>query len=546
MVVIERLIRFGEILRQRSVHDFLVIGLWLVALAWLELIGRRTASDVADGFLLSCVVFLVACTTLIHVQWKLKSVVALLRFARSLKAWFTAAGLTYGADLRGTPPIPRRWPRRWFWAFVLTASTTVVLSMKLRWFPIGFRELLAGRCYLAYLSSLAILWSALLSAALVHSLFAWGCLHDAIVGTFLGQGRRSLRQELGITCAVVALLAAGACFLPIQVPLGIFLLLFSIYSGACCLLPASLVILWRPQSGGVVRSIDGRAWYWMQGVMPILISAVLVLVSRGETWSGSALRSKMPLTALLGQLFAWCAVAGTTALTWQCLRLVALGIFLHPRHKVRPELPALTSEERDRALRRDEIVHRRRIVRGLEKLFKESRRRSFSQGTGFLIGLQHWFVLGMVRDEDEQNHREDTIWDGIIGPPYYRAFPPEARDHFREMTAALQVDLLFVEDGVPFRRFVRVLKMMFEIYDIFGGRRRIEEWHFTGLPGIRVIIHDFTLDQPLLARDGGYPEPSYEEIGRARIVHVFKDRGESEELEPVPSDSEGQPVLTSV
>ena len=254
----------------------------------------------------------------------------------------------------------------------------------------------------------------------------------------------------------------------------------------------------------------------------------------------------MPLTGGLGQFLAWTAVAGTTALTWQCLRLVALGIFFHPRQSARSEVATETPEERTGALRREGIVHRRRIVRGLEKLFKRAQRRSYSQGSGFLIGLQHWFILGMVRDEYELNHREDTFFGGIIGPPFYRIFPPAARQHFRDITNALQVDLLFVEDGIPFRRFLRVLQMMFEIYDIFGGRRRIEEWHFTGISGIRVVIHDFNLDNPLVPSGEGYPEPDYDEIGRARIVHVFKDRGESEEREPVPSSSEGQPVLAEV
>jgi hypothetical protein len=160
--------------------------------------------------------------------------------------------------------------------------------------------------------------------------------------------------------------------------------------------------------------------------------------------------------------------------------------------------------------------------------------------------LQHWFVLGLSRDDegDATDDRETTALDGIVGPPYHSVFAPEARYHFRQITTALEIDLIFVESGLTFRRLVRVLRVMFEIYDVHGGRQRAEERHFVGLPGTRVIIHDYDLTS---ARSHGretYPEPDYQQIGRARILHVFKDRGEVEEFEPVPGSREGAPVFS--
>ena len=88
--------------------------------------------------------------------------------------------------------------------------------------------------------------------------------------------------------------------------------------------------------------------------------------------------------------------------------------------------------------------------------------------------------------------------------------------------------------------------MMFEIYDVHGGRQRAEEMHFTGLPGVRVLIHNFDLsDTPRHGR-ANYPEPDYEDVGRARILHVFKDRGETDIETPVPKSWEGTPVLSGV
>jgi len=77
---------------------------------------------------------------------------------------------------------------------------------------------------------------------------------------------------------------------------------------------------------------------------------------------------------------------------------------------------------------------------------------------------------------------------------------------------------------------------------VHGGRQRAEEFHFTGLPGVRCIIHEFGFaDAPAHGR-AGYPEPDYELIGRARILHVFKDRGECAVETPTPAANQGRPL----
>ena len=111
---------------------------------------------------------------------------------------------------------------------------------------------------------------------------------------------------------------------------------------------------------------------------------------------------------------------------------------------------------------------------------------------------------------------------------------------------ALQIDLIFVEDGVTFRRLVRVLRTMFEIYDMHGGRMPAREHHFAGLPGIRVILHEFEMNQANAHGRTSYPEPDYEEIGHARILHVFRDRGEATEREETPDAADWTPVAGGV
>jgi hypothetical protein len=55
-----------------------------------------------------------------------------------------------------------------------------------------------------------------------------------------------------------------------------------------------------------------------------------------------------------------------------------------------------------------------------------------------------------------------------------------------------------------------------------------------------VIIHPFELENPF--RAGDYPELQYTDISRARILHVFRDRGEQTETVSPPRDREGIPV----
>ena len=67
---------------------------------------------------------------------------------------------------------------------------------------------------------------------------------------------------------------------------------------------------------------------------------------------------------------------------------------------------------------------------------------------------------------------------------------------------------------------------------------------FVGIRPLRVIIHEFSPEKPFDNKD--FPETDYAHIGRARILHVFRDREESEELDEVPSENVGAPVLSGV
>ena len=194
-----------------------------------------------------------------------------------------------------------------------------------------------------------------------------------------------------------------------------------------------------------------------------------------------------------------------------------------------------------RIARRDEIQRRRILLRTLRGMLYRARGGSHREGFGFWIAPQYWFITWMSRDTGTRGFsREGTVILDGFPPPYHRAFPQPVRQQFNAITRALQADLIFLEDGVNFRSLRRVLRMMFEIFDVYGGRRRADELHFQGIPGLRVLIHEYQLNEPF--KSDVYPEPDYENLGRARILHVFRDRGEHESPLEDPMDSTYTPV----
>ena len=156
---------------------------------------------------------------------------------------------------------------------------------------------------------------------------------------------------------------------------------------------------------------------------------------------------------------------------------------------------------------------------GLETLIEHASAREFRRGSGFWIAPHLWYISAISRDTNE----EDSV---TVGPPYDEVLSPPARRHAFEVFRALKIDLIFFEDGLKFSALERVLIRMFERVDLWGVDP-LEERHIDGIPGVRVLIHAFELETPLDREH--YPEPDYEQIGRARILHIMKDRGGPQE-----------------
>ena len=99
--------------------------------------------------------------------------------------------------------------------------------------------------------------------------------------------------------------------------------------------------------------------------------------------------------------------------------------------------------------------------------------------------------------------------------------------------------MVFVEDGVSQRTVEKVLRVLFELYDVHGGQRKAEDHLFRGLPKVRVMVHDYAPGRPF--KTDKYREPQFDDLSRARVLHVFRDHGGHEAPTEAPFDFSWEP-----
>ncbi len=195
---------------------------------------------------------------------------------------------------------------------------------------------------------------------------------------------------------------------------------------------------------------------------------------------------------------------------------------------------------KERVARRDEIQLRRRFHKCLAKLLKQSALVVPEAGGGFWIAPHWWFVETLLWEAPPKGKSADH---GAVlrpvGPSYEKLFGPRVRQHLHAILRAGQIDLIYVEHGVSPRNLEKVLRALFELHDVHGGRLRAEDRHFQGVPKVRVMFHDYAPGNEF--RSETYPEPKFDDVSRFRVMHVFRDREESEETTDVPFDFSWEP-----
>jgi hypothetical protein len=580
----------------------LLTAAWAGTIAILEVLGRRSPSDAFDALGVAALLLLSLATVAMHRARRIAWVEHLMMGGSHVARTLVSRMLRIGVDLRGAPPLQRRFPVVLSASLLACAPAAGIVVALRGWLPGGARDVLLATSSTIYFVLLGLLWGVLLAVSLFLLVFTGACLHNWMVN-FPGVDRgRRVRVELGVMMGIFVGLVALGLLLPLWVPLsamGITLFLTMLAVG----IPGApqLLLVWQERRGGAIAVTP---WTWVLACAALLAATglgVLVLLAVGDRIAAGVMSTNMPITSFLGSAVAWTGALAYASWAWSFplktfvhrfrdparpspirvnvdstrqivgprvdhLRAAGFDVSLasdeteHPgdvslkldRQALRPELPGhfelpvagqirVHPDDLDHPDVHDAIYHvhevacRHLLISGLEELFRFAAGRRFEHGHGFWIAPHLWFVTHMTRDTSE-----DDSWS--VGLPYHRVLPHGARHHLYRVMRALEIDLIFLEDGVRFEQLRLVFRAMFDIFDFFGGGRA-EEQHFHGLPGLRVMIHDFTMERPF--REKGYPDVNYEEIGRARILHVFRDRGGPDESSDVPVDSDllGEPAL---
>ncbi len=571
----------------------------VVFLVGLEIAGRYTTSDLHDGlaaFILIGAGLLVAVR---HRREPLPWVVRLAAVGRKLVK--SAAWLRYdhGIDLRGVPPLPRRTPPVVFAVIAMLFAWGAVAAGLWVAFPTGWRVVGFYSSYTLYLVFMLALWGTLLAVTFV-GVFVPVAVLDKRLKNWVGDTDRR-GAELAAVVGYAVLVSAIAWVVPPAAVLVLCLVVAVIAWFAY--LPKGndgAAILWRSATDKPVYAVPlRRALAVIVGLTTLLAFDVLLTSCGGRLFDAPRSDDTMPLTALIGTVTAWlmpgllCVVvvklygarsgdparrtlptlhvsgadaaavrhAARIARRWGWSVRTApapretgqVGIEVvdgacseatefNPRWPLKVSVADLEAGAvKERLTRRDEIAVRRQLFRGLQKLFKRASVFKGPAGGGFWLAPHWWFVEGVGR-EDADSAGEDA--PPLVGPAYHRILPARARQHAHAVLRATQVDMIFIEDGVTFRNLERALRVLTELYDVHGGKRRAEEMHFRGVPKVKVMMHEYEPSNPF--RSDLYPEPKFDDLSRVRVLHIFRDRGASEELIDQPFDFSSTPAPAPV
>jgi hypothetical protein len=599
------LVRAARDLRRLVTPDIAFSAGIVAALVAVEALGRVSTNDLHDLIALTLLVMLGTATISRQRRSPMGWISFVWRGLRHIGEWLRRNTFEIGLDLRGEPRVKRGSPRIVIVLAIVLGIWTILAAAFAQQLPRDLRTWLIRGSYLLYLAPLAILWLGCILLTLLSAFLPAAMLHDRFVAAHFHPGPRPRRREWAAVFGYFVVMTALGSLLPVGVSLALcatFLATYLVFAR----LPvrASLHFLWRPTGTIRVRSLTWSDWVTWEYLLISLAVFALVLTSCGDRlWGAPAAEESMPITALLGMGLAWLAPGALGALLMQMLlgrwrdparpappQATIAGVdtdelktklrqrFAEQRWTVRfqkhhrgavdvplrfAEPAQLSSDSEpswplpmspndlddpafwERIDRRWQIQLRRKLLSSLERLFKLTSNRGTGSGSGYWVAPHFWFVPGLMRDsqrnpDDEIDLADQSLLSGTVGPPYYRLMPRAVRHHAWEILRALQIDLIFVEDGVSFRRLRRVLRVLFEVFDVHGGRRAANELDFRGLPGIRVMIHEFQFDEPFKSET--YPEPKYDYLGRARILHVFRDRGGHEELIEPPFDASRTPA----
>lgn len=571
-------------------------------LVGLEFIGRTATSDLHDVLVALALISAITITCARHRRMPLPWMNWLLQQGQRFTQRFERLKLDHGLDLRGNPTLPERLPR-WIWAIVAGLFIWSALAATAwYYFPGGWRAPAVQLFYLGYLIAVMVVWLGLI-VCVAGGVYVPVALLDRWLQTIPRESDRRSAELLLIGGYILAVTTV-AVFIPTIAVLVLSLVVAVVAAIRYCRKTASApAVLWRNQSGQPIYSVPvARAGAALVVGLALLVFNLLLTANGGRLFAVADLPNAMPLTALLGAAAAWllpgAIVLGTARLlAWSrndparaTPPIIHVGGNLSPeelrqageritswgwRVRLAPDkaepgdvgillvLPEqsladefdpgwplkvsladlIAGTVKERLERRDEIQLRRNIHHGLSNLLKqvvaESGRK---RGSGYWFAPHWWFMDSLGREDTRKMRRadEDPTTLRPIGPPFSAVFSPRARQHLYRVFRAVEVDIIYIEGGISHRVVSKVLRQLFEVFDMHAGKRKIEDHHFRGIPKIRVMLHDYAPGSRFQAT--GYPEPTFDDLSRARVMHIFKDRGEQEELDEVPFDFSWEPA----
>jgi hypothetical protein len=587
-----------QFLRQSRVFTTIVV----VCLLALEILGRFIVSDAYDTLTATGLLMLFALVVMHHREQPLGWVHWTERHFRVLVDWFDRFRIEIGLDLRGKPPIPQRTPPSVYWT-MLAFAVWGVLALTIWYFvPQGWRGIAIQISYIGYLIAITFFWGLMFACwvgCIYLPIMLW--CHLAPQSFYRSDAPRMTKfRSLVVVLIYIGCVFLAGIFLPMWTLIAGFGLILAILIGTRIYRPKpEISMIWRPRGSNRVYSVPGfRMVINFLTLVTLFCIASVLTAAGGRVFGSVEAEPQMTVTVLIGVFFAWsipgmfASVAVAMTLFWlrnparpckpiihisgyfasnerssliQCFKQRNWNIRFDPVspkrtdvsiHLVEPEesqanefdpswplhLSLLDLQEGSvfsRLERRDELQKRQLFFRGLRRIFRDTRNRDFKDGAGYWLIPHLWIQPAMTRDE-EADDRDGPALMQSVGPAYREVFARSVRHYLHQVLRALEIDVIFIEDGVKYRQLKRLWKRLFEFYDKSHGQRRAEEVHFQGIPKIRIMIHDLQLDMPF--ESNRYPEPKYEMLGRARILHIFRDRGDQEDLLEVPGDFQWSPA----
>ena len=183
--------------------------------------------------------------------------------------------------------------------------------------------------------------------------------------------------------------------------------------------------------------------------------------------------------------------------------------------------------------RRERIQKKRQFLRGMKKLFKIGSAKKNKSGDGYILGPWWWLTQGLRRNEEEFSFH--NYFNTFVGPHFQLLYSKPVRQYIYNLFRSVDVDFIYMEDGITFNNFRKVMDIILEYYETQESGTPIEERHFAQLTGVKVIIDEFGRDEKKYNQHVKYQEPEFVGNSRARIMQIFKDRGDNEK-EEIPPD----------